>query len=236
MAALPALEGQVRHLGGRDRRETAPVPQWPSASRLLDSPPLPPEHDQPLRLRRQRRRRRRRHSISPYDRAPPTGRSASAATRRAAADRLAARASRSSAVRSAGSTTARPTPSWVAGGWPTTPRSATGRVTTWTATPPARRAPTAVVTASGSANPGVTIPGCGCGPNGCDSFLTGCLQFRYGQCNQDVACLGRIVCRVVACVPPWQVDPSCTTAVAVDNATAEQNEPCWTPAPPVPAV
>ncbi len=46
--------------------------------------------------------------------------------------------------------------------------------------------------------------------------------------------MGRIVCRVVACVPPWTVDPSCTTAVAVDNATAEQNEPCWTPAPPMP--
>jgi hypothetical protein len=50
--------------------------------------------------------------------------------------------------------------------------------------------------------------GCGCGARGCDSYLTGCLQFRYGQCNQDVACMGRIVCRVVACVPPWQVDPS----------------------------
>ena len=46
--------------------------------------------------------------------------------------------------------------------------------------------------------------------------------------------MGRIVCRVVACVPPWTVDPSCTTAVAVDNATAEQNEPCWTTAPPAP--
>ena len=74
--------------------------------------------------------------------------------------------------------------------------------------------------------------GCGCGPQGCDSFMTGCLQFRYGQCNQDVACMGRIVCRVVACVPPWQVDPSCTTAVAVDNSTAEQNVACWTPALP----
>jgi hypothetical protein len=75
---------------------------------------------------------------------------------------------------------------------------------------------------------------CGCGPLGCDSYLTGCLQFRYGQCNQDVPCMGRIVCRVVACVPPWTVDPTCTTAVAVDNGTAEQNEPCWTTAPPVP--
>jgi hypothetical protein len=83
-------------------------------------------------------------------------------------------------------------------------------------------------------DPGCDHTSCGCGSQGCNSFLTGCLQFRYGQCNQNVACMGRIVCRVVACVPPWQVDPSCTTAVAVDNATAEQNEPCWTPAPPVP--
>jgi hypothetical protein len=75
---------------------------------------------------------------------------------------------------------------------------------------------------------------CGCGPDGCDSFLTGCLQFRYGQCNQDVACMGRIVCRVVACVPPWEVDPSCTTASAVDNGTAEQNAACWTNVPPAP--
>ncbi len=82
--------------------------------------------------------------------------------------------------------------------------------------------------------PGCDQTGCGCGSRGCDSFLQGCLQFRYGQCNQDVACMGRIVCRVVACVPPWTVDPSCTTAVAVDNATAEQNESCWTPAPPAP--
>jgi ribosomal protein L24E len=75
---------------------------------------------------------------------------------------------------------------------------------------------------------------CGCGPNGCDSYMTGCLQFRYGQCNQDVACMGRIVCRVVACIPPWEIDPSCTTAVAVDNGTAEQTVACWTTAPPSP--
>jgi hypothetical protein len=75
---------------------------------------------------------------------------------------------------------------------------------------------------------------CGCGPNGCNSYLTGCLQFRYGQCNQNVACMGRIVCRVVACVPPWQVDASCTTANAQDESTAEQNEACWTTAVPSP--
>jgi hypothetical protein len=77
---------------------------------------------------------------------------------------------------------------------------------------------------------------CGCGPNGCNSYMTGCLQFRYGQCNQDVACMGRIVCRVVACVPPWEVDPTCTTTVAVDNGTAEQTVACWTTAPPLPCL
>jgi hypothetical protein len=82
--------------------------------------------------------------------------------------------------------------------------------------------------------PGCDGVTCGCGPDGCNSFLTGCLQFRYGQCNQDVACVGRIVCRVVACIPPWEIDPSCTTAVAVDDGTAEQNVSCWTTAPPAP--
>ena len=75
---------------------------------------------------------------------------------------------------------------------------------------------------------------CGCGPEGCNSYMTGCLQFRYGQCNQDVACMGRIVCRVVACIPPWEIDPTCTTAVAVDDGTAEQTVPCWTTAIPSP--
>ena len=81
--------------------------------------------------------------------------------------------------------------------------------------------------------PGCDGQSCGCGSGSCDHWLTGCLQFRYGQCNQDLNCIGRIVCRVVACIPPWEIDPSCTTAVAVDEGTAEQNAPCWTSAPPV---
>ncbi len=83
-------------------------------------------------------------------------------------------------------------------------------------------------------DPGCDGVNCGCGPLGCDSYVTGCFQFRYGQCNQQVECMGRIVCRVVACVPPWTVDPTCTTTNAEDDSTAEQNEPCWTPAPPAP--
>jgi hypothetical protein len=85
----------------------------------------------------------------------------------------------------------------------------------------------------GFCDPGCDGLTCRCGSDSCDHWLTGCLQFRYGQCNQDVTCVGRIVCRVVACIPPWEIDPSCTTAVAVDEGTAEQNAPCWGPTPPI---
>jgi hypothetical protein len=68
---------------------------------------------------------------------------------------------------------------------------------------------------------------CGCANGSCAEWRSGCVQFRYGQCNQDVAPLGRIVCRMVACVPPWEIDPTCTTASARDNSTAEHSAPCW---------
>jgi hypothetical protein len=87
----------------------------------------------------------------------------------------------------------------------------------------------------GFCEPGCDGTNCGCGPAGCDSWATGCFQFRYGQCNQQIDCIGRIVCRVVACVPPWTIDPTCTTTLAVDNATAEMNAACWTTVPPTPA-
>jgi len=75
---------------------------------------------------------------------------------------------------------------------------------------------------------------CACGHAGCASFATGCFQFRYGQCNQDVGCMGRIVCRVVACIPPWEIDSTCTRTNAQDDSTAEQNAACWTTSPPSP--
>ena len=68
---------------------------------------------------------------------------------------------------------------------------------------------------------------CGCANGSCDEWRTGCVTFRYGQCNQHVAPIGRIVCRMVACVPPWEIDPTCTTASARDNNTAEHSAPCW---------
>lgn len=75
---------------------------------------------------------------------------------------------------------------------------------------------------------------CGCAQGTCDDYLTGCFQFRYGQCNQDVTCLGRIKCRVVTCVPPWEVEPNCTHANAEDDNTANQSAACVTPGPTYP--
>jgi hypothetical protein len=75
---------------------------------------------------------------------------------------------------------------------------------------------------------------CTCAQDNCDNYMESCLQFRYGQCNQDVACMGRIVCRVVSCVPPWTIDPTCSNVVAYDDSTAEQTRPCWTSARPEP--
>jgi hypothetical protein len=80
-------------------------------------------------------------------------------------------------------------------------------------------------------DPGCDGLSCGCAAGTCDNYLTGCFQFRYGQCNQDVSCLGRIECRVVSCVPPWEIDPSCTTVAATDDFTAQQNAPCLQNAP-----
>ena len=84
--------------------------------------------------------------------------------------------------------------------------------------------------------------GCGCGGDGicqssctsadcrclegCDSRKVDCVTFRYGQCSQDIACVGPIACRIVTCVPPWQWDPSCEATPATDNSTGSHDRPC----------
>jgi len=67
---------------------------------------------------------------------------------------------------------------------------------------------------------------CGCAQGSCNNRKAGCTQFRYGQCNQQIACIGPIVCRVVTCVPPWAIDATCTTTSRVDNNTANHDRPC----------
>ena len=74
--------------------------------------------------------------------------------------------------------------------------------------------------------PGCYSCGCHCGSGSCDERSVCCNQFRYGQCHQELACVGPVVCRVATCRPPWEVDPTCTTASATANATALHTAPC----------
>ena len=75
---------------------------------------------------------------------------------------------------------------------------------------------------------------CGCGNSRCDHRKAGCTHFRYGNCSNDIACIGPIECRVVTCARPWTLDPSCSsTAVRTDNNTRDHNRPCLQQAPPI---
>jgi uncharacterized protein with LGFP repeats len=67
---------------------------------------------------------------------------------------------------------------------------------------------------------------CRCASGTCDERRVCCNNFRYGQCNQQVAGVTEVVCRVVTCTAPWTWDPSCTRTVRVDNRTATHSAPC----------
>jgi len=67
---------------------------------------------------------------------------------------------------------------------------------------------------------------CECALGSCANRHVGCTEFRYGQCHQEIACSGRIACRVVSCTPPWQLDSTCTTVAQTDDTTANHFAPC----------
>jgi hypothetical protein len=67
---------------------------------------------------------------------------------------------------------------------------------------------------------------CGCANHNCSNRKAGCVHFRYGNCNNQVSCIGPIICRVVTCTVPWQIDAGCSTAVRVDNGTRYHDAPC----------
>ena len=79
---------------------------------------------------------------------------------------------------------------------------------------------------SGICSSGCQNYGCHCNTGSCDQRLVGCNQFRYGQCHQEVRCVGAVVCRVISCSPPWEFDPTCATTSATANATALHDAPC----------
>ncbi|HEU5112141.1 MAG TPA: twin-arginine translocation signal domain-containing protein [Acidimicrobiia bacterium] len=64
---------------------------------------------------------------------------------------------------------------------------------------------------------------CQCNHDNCNERKVCCTRFRYGQCNNQLPCIGPITCRVVTCVPPWEWDSTCTTTSAVSQSTYSQN-------------
>ena len=68
---------------------------------------------------------------------------------------------------------------------------------------------------------------CGCAHGDCNNRKAGCTKFRYGQCNNNIRCVGPIVCRVITCTAPWDLFPDeCNTSTATDNNTRFHNKPC----------
>ena len=85
-------------------------------------------------------------------------------------------------------------------------------------------------------------PACRCGSSGacrgsdtrcqcrsCGNRKDGCTVFRYGNCNNHIACVGPIMCRVVTCTKPWELEPSCTTVARTDNNTRWHHRACLEP-------
>ena len=85
-------------------------------------------------------------------------------------------------------------------------------------------------------------PACRCGSAGvcrgsdttcqcrsCGNRKDGCTVFRYGNCNNQVACVGPIMCRVVTCTKPWELEPTCTTVARTDNNTRWHHRACLEP-------
>lgn len=82
-------------------------------------------------------------------------------------------------------------------------------------------------------------PGCGCGSSGacqddysqcgcvdCQSRKDGCTVFRYGNCHNEIACVGPIMCRVVTCTKPWEIEPTCSQVPRTDERTRHHHRPC----------
>jgi hypothetical protein len=67
---------------------------------------------------------------------------------------------------------------------------------------------------------------CRCATGSCDQRRVCCNNFRYGQCNTQIAGVTQVVCRVVTCITPWEWDPACNRTVRVDNRTRSHNAAC----------
>ena len=60
----------------------------------------------------------------------------------------------------------------------------------------------------------------------CDNRRVCCNNFRYGQCHTEIACSGGVACRVVSCIPPYELFDDCGSTSRVDHQTASHTAPC----------
>ncbi|MBA3362237.1 MAG: twin-arginine translocation signal domain-containing protein [Acidimicrobiia bacterium] len=86
---------------------------------------------------------------------------------------------------------------------------------------------------SGTCGPECVGAICACANDNCGLRKVNCVRFRYGQCNQHIACMGPITCRVVTCVAPWEWDSSCTHTDARDDNTRFHDAACLHPTGPL---
>lgn len=75
-------------------------------------------------------------------------------------------------------------------------------------------------------NPSCISCQCRCNETTCDRRRVCCNYFRYGQCHTEIGCSGPVACRVVTCVPPYQLFDDCGTSLRIDNQTGQQTAPC----------
>jgi hypothetical protein len=87
--------------------------------------------------------------------------------------------------------------------------------------------------ANGSAFCGQSCVDCRCGCQSCANRKNCCTNFRYGQCNQQIPCVGPIACRVATCSPPYVWDSTCTSVSATDQNTVTHTAACLTQEPAV---
>jgi len=70
---------------------------------------------------------------------------------------------------------------------------------------------------------------CRCNDATCDQRRVCCNNFRYGQCHTEIARSGPVACRVVTCIPPYQLFDDCGPTLRIDDFTAQQTAPCLSP-------
>ncbi|HUY58903.1 MAG TPA: hypothetical protein VMV16_04265 [Solirubrobacteraceae bacterium] len=82
-----------------------------------------------------------------------------------------------------------------------------------------------------NALPGRPFPGgCRCGVNSCRHRRINCNIFRYGQCNTEIGGVTAVVCRMVVCENPGTIEAlHCSAALAVDDATCDNEAGCLEP-------